>query len=162
MASLVRGEPDEEPRSVERPVYTPSTADKLEWQRRLLVGSKAGAARIPDPAVATVSASLRKLYLLSPSEKARAWRELGPRFQRQALHLAVQDIEEPTVCTDAAAWVTSALKALKRQGAVAELVPVARKLHQLRNQSPFRTSRTLALEVLYDAGLVFDRYDEWV
>ena len=62
--------------------------------------------------------------MLSPSEKARAWRELGPRFQRQALHLAVQDIEEPTVCTDAAAWVTSALKALKRQGAVAELVHV--------------------------------------
>ena len=28
--------------------------------------------------------------------------------------------------------------------------------------SPFRTSRALALEVLYDAGLIFDRYDEWV
>ena len=41
MATPVRGERDEEPRSVERPVYEPSAADKLEWQRRLLVGSKA-------------------------------------------------------------------------------------------------------------------------
>ena len=37
--------------------------------------------------------------------QARTWRRLGVRLQRQALLVAVADLEEPEWCSDATDWV---------------------------------------------------------